>query len=203
MHIQFKRYNLKIVRCFHDCMPRCQLKSYFTHNFRNMSYLSSCHIFVFLAQHSLLSTVAKLQVDWKRTSIYSYCCTTLLWPPSKQILYTFAHVSVITSWRSQVSLVLLPPQKFVHLTVPFSVMKGKGVPGSNLQINSSTIFTPSLDGGMWLDSRPSGFITGVPIGQEAGWAPRSVWTLACRQSNTDRPARARRDAHWAIPALFS
>jgi hypothetical protein len=59
---------------------------------------------------------------------------------------------------------------------------------------SSNSFTPSaLEGGEWSASRPGRALPSrkglpVPIGQDSGWAPESVWTQSlCRGSNLDRP----------------
>jgi hypothetical protein len=42
---------------------------------------------------------------------------------------------------------------------------------------SSYSFTISaLDGGEWSASRPGRALPPLPIGQEAGWAPGTVWT---------------------------
>ena len=56
----------------------------------------------------------------------------------------------------------------------------------------------ALDGGGWSAPRPGRFTPGkdqVPIVQEAGWAPRTVWTGAENLAPTgirspDRPARS-------------
>jgi hypothetical protein len=58
--------------------------------------------------------------------------------------------------------------------------------------------TSTLDGGVWSTSSPGRFTPGndpVPIVQEAGWAPGSVWTGAENLAPTgirspDRPARS-------------
>ena len=88
------------------------------------------------------------------------------------------------------------------ITASFILCKGKGLPRTGHggpereQMYSSTL--PSTSGGGWSTPRPGRFTPWkdpVPIVQEAGWAPGSVWTGAENLAPTgirspDRPARS-------------
>jgi hypothetical protein len=54
-----------------------------------------------------------------------------------------------------------------------------------------TFLTSALDGGEWSTSHPDCSNTGeepsVPIGQEAGWAPESIWTQWQREKVPSPP----------------
>jgi hypothetical protein len=71
--------------------------------------------------------------------------------------------------------------------------------------------TSSLDEGEWSASRPGRALPPVPTGQEAGWAPESVWiqrseeksSCLCRASNLDCPvvqSVVRHYTDWPTPA---
>jgi hypothetical protein len=78
------------------------------------------------------------------------------------------------------------------------------------RVYSSYSFTTSVvDGGEWSASRPDralppGKGPPVPIVQEAGWVPESVWTqrleekisCLCRGSNLDRPVVQSAASHY-------
>ena len=77
---------------------------------------------------------------------------------------------------------------------------------------SSTLsLTSALDGGGWSTPRPGRFTPGkdpVPIVQEAGWAPGSVWAGAENLASTgirspDRPARSESLYRLGYPGRLS
>jgi hypothetical protein len=88
--------------------------------------------------------------------------------------------------------VLAPNYKKQSLYTPWRRLGGE-------EVYSYSFTTSALDGGEWSTSRPGrslppGKGPPVPIVQEAGWAPESVWTqdrgkilCPCRGSNPDRP----------------
>jgi hypothetical protein len=69
-----------------------------------------------------------------------------------------------------------------------------------LRCSSYSLWTSAIDGGKWSESRPGRALAPgkgppVPIVQEDGWAPESVWTQRleeksfrlCLESNLERP----------------
>jgi hypothetical protein len=91
--------------------------------------------------------------------------------------------------------------------------------GGKRRYSSYSFTTSALDGGEWSVSRPGralppGKEPPVPIVQEAGWAPKPVWTqrleekspCLCRESNFDRPvvqALARHYTDWATRLIIN
>jgi hypothetical protein len=62
--------------------------------------------------------------------------------------------------------------------VPLHAMEALGGRG-----NSPSFLTSALDGGEGSESRPGRALAPVPIGQEAGWASKLVWTQRIQEKS--------------------
>jgi hypothetical protein len=138
-------------------------------------------------------------LPWEAES-YSTGQEVLLWKPKTHELTTWPNPETIQH-SSHLDILVLQEtfQYFPPIYVFCSPATRHGGACGERRYSSYSFTMSALDGGGWSVSRPGralppGKGPPVTIGEEAGWAPESVWTenggkihCLCRGSNPDRP----------------